>query len=65
MKLANVGGRLSLVDKRGGVDVETVSAGVFAADPQAVFDRWDEFAEWVDANASVIAGSEARQVAHL
>ncbi len=62
MKVANVGGRLVLVDQRGAVDVETVSAGEFPADPQAVFDRWDEFSRWVASSASTIAGSEAREV---
>ncbi len=62
MKLANVGGRLSLVVERGVTDVETVSGGVFLADPQAVYDRWDEFSRWVDANASVIAGSDVHDL---
>ncbi len=62
MKLANVGGRLSLVVEGGVADVETVSAGVFLADPQVVYDRWDEFSRWVDANASVIAGSDAHDL---
>lgn len=62
MRMANVAGRLALIDERGAVDVETVSAGAFSPDPQEVFDRWDEFSRWVAANASVIAGSPTRDV---
>lgn len=62
MKLANVGGRLVLIDRRGAIDVEIASAGNFVADPQAAFDRWDEFTRWVAANAATIAGSETREV---
>jgi len=62
MRVANVAGRLALIDERGAVDVETVSAGAFSADPQAVFDRWDEFSRWAAANASAIAGSPTRDV---
>lgn len=60
MKLANVANRLSLVDERGATDVEAVSQGAFGADPQAVFDRWDEFTQWVEANATLVATGEAR-----
>lgn len=47
MRTANVSGRLTLVTDAGGVDVEKASSGRFAADPAAVFDRWQEFREWV------------------
>lgn len=47
MRIANVRGRLSLVDGSLAVDVESASGGTFSADPAAVFARWDEFATWV------------------
>jgi 2,4-diketo-3-deoxy-L-fuconate hydrolase len=56
MRLINSGGRLHLVDDactspdwtgpRRGLDVEAASGGLFSADPQAVFQRWDEFRAW-------------------
>ncbi|WP_433802479.1 fumarylacetoacetate hydrolase family protein [Actinomycetospora sp. CA-084318] len=59
MRIANSAGRLVLVDPSSGpddlrgVDVETASGGRFPADPQAVFDRWEEFRAWaVDADLS-------------
>ena len=61
MKLANVGQRLVLVDARGAVDVETVSRGVFPSDPQAVYERWSEFATWVADHAAEIEYADARR----
>ena len=46
MRVANLSGRLALVAGASAVDVETLSNGVFYSDPQAVFDRWDEFSAW-------------------
>lgn len=46
MRIANIDGRLGLLVDGRGYDVESVSAGRFGADPQAVFDRWDEFRSW-------------------
>jgi 2-keto-4-pentenoate hydratase/2-oxohepta-3-ene-1,7-dioic acid hydratase in catechol pathway len=46
-RLANVSGRAVLVTDRGGIDVERHSDGLFAADPQSLYDRWDEFLHWV------------------
>lgn len=47
MRIANVGGRLQLMTTAtAGVDVEKASGGQFSADPSAVYDRWDEFAQW-------------------
>ncbi len=45
MRIANLAGRLVLVtaDGTGAVDVEQASRGLFASDPQAVYDRWAEF----------------------
>ncbi|MFP5071091.1 fumarylacetoacetate hydrolase family protein [Pseudonocardia nantongensis] len=52
MRIANHAGRLVLLDPAGdpetprGIDVERASRGRFAADPQAVYTRWDEFRDW-------------------
>lgn len=44
MRLSNIGGRLHVLTIEGvQVDVETATSGRFAADPQLIFDRWDEF----------------------
>jgi 2,4-didehydro-3-deoxy-L-rhamnonate hydrolase len=51
MRIASDAGRLTLMTgARMGVDVQTASGGQFGADPQAVYDRWDEFRRWT-ANA--------------
>jgi 2-keto-4-pentenoate hydratase/2-oxohepta-3-ene-1,7-dioic acid hydratase in catechol pathway len=44
--LANVLGRATIVTDEGGIDVERASEDRFAADPQALYDRWDEFLDW-------------------
>ncbi|HZE67392.1 MAG TPA: fumarylacetoacetate hydrolase family protein [Sporichthyaceae bacterium] len=49
MRVLNINGRLSLGRGTGAVDVETASRGVFSADVQAVYERWDEFAAWARA----------------
>jgi 2-keto-4-pentenoate hydratase/2-oxohepta-3-ene-1,7-dioic acid hydratase in catechol pathway len=46
MRLANLAGRLVVVDGDTSFDVERLSGGRFASDPQAVFPRWDEFLAW-------------------
>jgi len=48
VRIANLAGRLVLVTADGtrALDVERASQGRFAADPQAVYDRWAEFADW-------------------
>jgi 2-keto-4-pentenoate hydratase/2-oxohepta-3-ene-1,7-dioic acid hydratase in catechol pathway len=46
MRIANLDGRLVLTYPDGATDVEKASDGRFAADPQAVFARWDEFIAW-------------------
>jgi 2,4-didehydro-3-deoxy-L-rhamnonate hydrolase len=48
MRVMNVGGRLSLAIGGDVIDVHTASEGVFDADPQAVYLRWDEFRTWAD-----------------
>jgi 2-keto-4-pentenoate hydratase/2-oxohepta-3-ene-1,7-dioic acid hydratase in catechol pathway len=49
MRLANVAGRLALIVDGLAVDVAEASGGVFDESPQRVFDRWDDFREWVAA----------------
>ena len=46
MRVVNRSGRLNLVADGRAVDVETASAGRFSADPQQIFERWDEFVSW-------------------
>ncbi|GAB5897698.1 fumarylacetoacetate hydrolase family protein [Mycolicibacterium mageritense] len=60
MRLLNIDNRLH-VETAGGyvADVEKVSSGVFAADPQAIYDRWDEFVDWCASSAETLA-AEAR-----
>jgi 2-keto-4-pentenoate hydratase/2-oxohepta-3-ene-1,7-dioic acid hydratase in catechol pathway len=61
MRVANLSGRLTLlVGDAGAVDVERASGGRFTSDPQAVYDRWDEFGEWapdVDGGDTVEPGA--------
>lgn len=49
MRIANLSGRLAVIVDGGAVDVEKASDGRFAADPQAVYERWEEFRSWVAA----------------
>ena len=46
MRIANLKGRLVIVTDAGVVDVEKASSRLFAADPQSVYHRWDDFREW-------------------
>lgn len=46
MRIANLDGRLHIVTADGAVDVESASNGLFSADPQAVYGRWDDFQAW-------------------
>ena len=56
MRIANLSGRLVLVTPDGTavLDVERASQGRFSADPQAVYERWPEFAAWA-ADATLTA----------
>ena len=62
MKLANVSGRLALITGGGGLDVQTLSGGVFDSDPQAIFERWGEFTSWVAERGAEIDASSAAPV---
>ncbi|MEV5676698.1 fumarylacetoacetate hydrolase family protein [Streptomyces sp. NBC_00341] len=46
MRIANLSGRLVLIVDDRAVDVERASDGTFSADPQAVYERWEEFRAW-------------------
>lgn len=52
MRLVNSAGRLVLLDPQRpgrldrGLDVEAASCGLFSADPQAVYGRWEQFRRW-------------------
>ena len=55
MRLANVGGRATVLVNNGGVDVERSSNGRFTHDVQSVYEQWDAFrafAETVDAGSA-------------
>jgi 2-keto-4-pentenoate hydratase/2-oxohepta-3-ene-1,7-dioic acid hydratase in catechol pathway len=46
MRIANLEGRLVLLRSDMALDVERASDGRFVADPQAIYDRWEEFVDW-------------------
>jgi 2,4-diketo-3-deoxy-L-fuconate hydrolase len=46
MRFGNLSNRLTVFTDQGAIDVERASRGRFGADPQAVYDRWDEFTQW-------------------
>ncbi|MET7745902.1 fumarylacetoacetate hydrolase family protein [Streptomyces sp. NPDC005385] len=56
MHIANLSGRLVLIVDGLAIDVEKASSGRFAADPQAVYEEWEEFREWA-AQARLPEGS--------
>ncbi|MFI8003508.1 fumarylacetoacetate hydrolase family protein [Streptomyces sp. NPDC086010] len=56
MRIANLSDRLVLVVDGLAVDVEEASGGRFSADPQAVYDRWNEFRQWA-ARAALPGGN--------
>ncbi|MFB6770705.1 fumarylacetoacetate hydrolase family protein [Streptomyces sp. NPDC056337] len=56
MRIANLSGRLTLIVDGRAVDVEKASDGRFSADPQAVYEHWEEFRSWATA-AELPAGA--------
>lgn len=46
MRIGNLNSRLVLLHGDGAIDAERASDGGFDSDPQAVFERWDDFVEW-------------------
>jgi len=57
MRVANVGGRLAVGHAGGWVDVAEASGGQFSPDPQAIYDRWDEFVAWVSGSLATATAS--------
>jgi len=53
MRIANLSGRLVVLTDGGAVDVERASNGLFDVDPQAIYDRWDEFTAWAPQTADL------------
>jgi 2,4-didehydro-3-deoxy-L-rhamnonate hydrolase len=61
VRIANVDGRLTIaVTADHGIDVERASSGQFAADPSAVFERWDEFSTWASGRQGAVADTALR-----
>jgi len=52
VRTACLDSRLVLVRDSGAVDVEKASDGLFASDPQAIFDRWEKFTAWAQSPAA-------------
>jgi 2,4-diketo-3-deoxy-L-fuconate hydrolase len=59
MRIASSTGRLVVKRGQHWVDVEKASDGHFTSDPQAVYDRWDDFLAWA---ATGIASAEVVDV---
>lgn len=51
MRIANISGRLNLVEGSVALDVETASGGTYSADPAAIYARWADFSTWAAAYA--------------
>ncbi len=61
MRVANVDGRLALLEPQGFVDVEKSSAGRFSASPQAAYESWTALREWTadrDVSADVLCDGD-------
>lgn len=61
MRIANIRGRLNLVEGSAALDVQTASEGMFDADPAAIYARWAEFSTWA-AGRDVVDSPEATVV---
>lgn len=46
MQIANLSGRAVVIEGPWALDIEGASGGRFSADPQAVWNRWPDFAAW-------------------
>lgn len=56
MRLINIDNRLHIRSGSADIDVAAASEGQFAADPQAIYDRWDEFVSWVGTRNGALSG---------
>ena len=63
MKLANLAGRLNVILEENALDVEKASEGLFGADPQAVYERWQDFVDW--AESASLGGARPFDLANL
>ncbi len=58
MKLANLGGRATVMTVAGGIDIETASKGQFGPDVQSLYDEWEAFRAFAagldHANAEIV-----------
>ncbi len=59
MRIANVRGRLTLLETGSEIDVEQASKGRFSSDPQAIYAEWPAFTAW----ASSATGGPAVAIA--
>ncbi len=57
MRLVNIDDRLHLLTPQGAVDLADASEGRWSADPQSVYDRWDDFSSWLHENAPRLSAS--------
>jgi len=57
MRIGSIAGRLVLVTGGRALDVEAASNARFAPDPQAVYERWDEFVDWA-ATADTVSAED-------
>lgn len=55
MRVANVAGRLAIASGTEWVDVALASDGRFSSEPQAIYDRWDEFCSWASSGVAADA----------
>ncbi len=62
MRLANAGGRAVLVVDDGVIDVATASNGSLPADPQLLFDHWDEVRALAERSTSADAPLDVRRL---
>jgi 2-keto-4-pentenoate hydratase/2-oxohepta-3-ene-1,7-dioic acid hydratase in catechol pathway len=46
VRIANLDGRVTLLTKRGAVDIETTSDGLFSSDVNDAFARWSDVVDW-------------------
>jgi len=56
VRIANLSGRPALVVDGRAIDIEQASDGRFSADPQALYERWEEFRTWAATAADLPEG---------
>ncbi|GHH87431.1 fumarylacetoacetate hydrolase [Streptomyces sulfonofaciens] len=63
MRIANLAGRLVILRDETAIDVEGASDHRFSADPQSIYERWEEFTDWAPtADASTTVRYDPRQL---